>query len=161
MIIGCQVHQRWVIIKSFVISQMKDLKKYSTKDQETLQDIRLAQREHGFIIPSDYVYFLMNCNGFEFDEPPIIKLGIDEYEFGEFYDLQTLVWELAHYRKMVENYNHYFWLKDYLSVGNIDDHRIVIGTKPENINEVHLYNDEEGTTVKIADNIFVLLEMYI
>lgn len=103
----------------------------------------------------------MNCNGFEFDEFLIIKLGIDEYEFGEFYDFQIFVWEFVYYRKMVENYNYYFWFKDYLLVGNIDDYRIVIGIKLENINEVYLYNDEEGMMVKIVDNIFVLLEMYI
>lgn len=134
--------------------EMESLVKYSTKNQENLENIRVAQSEHNFILPSDYVWFLLNLNGFEFEEIPIINVEGDEYEFGEFYDLETLVWELNHYRGMIENYNHSFWLKDYLSIGNIDDHRIVMGVTPKNINEIFLYNDEEGTITKLSDNLY-------
>ncbi len=62
--------------------------KYEISKPETIEAIRTAQKDNSFVIPSDYVYFLMNCNKLTFEEPPVLWSEGERFEFGEFYDLE-------------------------------------------------------------------------
>lgn len=127
---------------------------YKAGSPESIERIRSAQNEHKFIIPSDFVYFLLKYNNLRFFNTPMVIVADEELVFNEFYNLELIVWEILHYRSMRTNYGSNFWLNNFLSVGNIDRHRVLIGIKEENVNKVFLHDDEEGNVFEFSNDIF-------
>jgi len=140
----------------------RNIHKFTVSPPEFLAEIRNAQTQNGFILPSDYVYFLLNFNKIEFEGNPILKLGEDTYELVEFNDLKSIVWEINDLRKLQNDLNQKFWLEEYLCISSLNSgKRVLVGSKIENLNKIYLYDNDECFIDFFCENVFEFINTHL
>lgn len=128
---------------------------------ESLQSLRESQVKTRYIIPSDYVYFLLNYGKMKFSNVPFLFYNNDEYEFFEFYDLENLDWQIDDKRNNSIDFSESYWSDDVICIGQLVAKSILIGIKNENINKIYLFDNEKNYVEYICDNLYCFINEYL
>jgi hypothetical protein len=156
--IGYQVQKKLEITNRFAnkIISMIDLSIHEVEviKKEILSELRKSQSNHSYIIPSDYVFFLLNYGKMKFEKVPFMNYKDDFLEFFEFYDLENLEWQVNQRKKLLLDFKDCFWGEEYLCVGELVSKKILIGVAIDNVNQMYLIDDDEAYIEKISENIF-------
>ena len=128
----------------------------------SLDDIRNTQKAIKRVLPSDYVYLLMNYNELVFanDKLGVIFDGSEEVGIVEIPLLNLPMFVDVNHNRSDEAKSFYTYNEnDYLAIGTLMNcGALLIGCKNENVNEIFIDVPlhTEGV-VKVADNYFELL----
>lgn len=122
--------------------------------KETVDSLRNSQRDHQFILPSDYFYFLITYGKMRFINNPELIHNNDRFGFSEFYDLENFEWQVKDKRINMTDHKSSYWSDDYVCIGQLDDKRILIGVKHDNINGIYLFDNEETYIENLETDLF-------
>lgn len=136
---------------------IRDLK-YKTEKGEDPNDLRYIQSKYRFVIPSDYVFVLLNYNGLTFNYPKVISI---QGEFAIMFDnLLTLEWLIAELQKGREEKESY--IGSFIPIGyTSSQHIILIGNCMEHLNKIFIYDVENGENIFQCDSIFIFLNEFL
>jgi len=122
--------------------------------KESVDSLRNSQTNNQYILPSDYFYFLITYGKIRFIKTPEFTHNNDRFGFYEFYDLENCEWQIRDRRiNMVDHPNSY-WSDEYICIGQLDDKKLLIGVKNENINKIYLFDNEETYIENLSINLF-------
>lgn len=133
----------------------------------SIDELRLIQREGGFILPSDYVYIALNFNNFTIEKEAYRKIKIDGYGSAVF-DITQCVRDIKDEIPILEMYDESDGLnlkETYLPIIQTGSRSMfLIGITKDNLNQIYffdpVYNDKtemDYTLCFVADNIFDLI----
>lgn len=127
----------------------------------TILEINRVQREHGLVIPSDYVYFLLCTDGLSFKKG--CEVSLDKVNpIVEIDDMVSLEWLVREWEYDQEEGSDAGYSDRFLKIASTySQDRILIGYSKEFINQIHLFDYGNSRTVKICDSLFVFLNEHL
>ncbi len=142
---------------------MKDLipSRFQLNDGVSILEIHEAQRQNKFVIPSDYVYFLLHTNGLIINEG--LQITIDKQNpIVRIDDLVDLEWLVKEFIYDHEEGADAIYRDKFLKIASTyGQDRVLIGYSNEVVNQIYLFDYDDDQLVKICDSIFEFLDVHL